>query len=376
MRTILLLNFVIFLSIPISLKAQQQTGDFIIEGHLKTLYSPTDIFFVRKVGSDMKMDSTKVQNGRFSFQGKTDLPFPAQLILSHHNNQGQPDQLILYVEQGRIQIDGDDRISNAEVTGSKTNDLNMEFQRKAMSIQQKSRSLQKIYSNATLQKKNSKSFTDSLDVEFENIKREYKNAFLSFIQEHPDEILGAYMLRTELRTNVNNKEAQNLFFTLSENIQSTPVGKDIRELIDKSWNVEIGKDAPGFTLTGLDGSTVSLSDFRGKYVLLNFWSPDCHTCKEEIPVLKENYDKYREQDFVIVSVVIEDEDHREKWSDAVEKYNMNWVNISDLKMWQSPLIEMYNVQFVPHNLLIGPDGKIVAKDLHGDNLQQTLQRIL
>jgi len=356
--------------------AQKQKDSFVIEGYLNNQDSSSKIVFIRKIGEAIKVDSINIQNGKFHFEGKADYPFPAQLILSQGNENIPSDQLTVYIEPGIMKIEGEDKISNAKVSGSRTNDLNVEFQNKLTGIRQKGESIQRTFVDASLEQKNSKVFIDSLDREYANVIQEYNNIALSFIAEHPDEILSAYMVRSELRMHPDNRAAHNAFLGLSESVRNTPVGKDIGEIIDKSSRVEIGKDAPDFSIEDMHGNIISLSDFRGKYVLLNFWSPDCGNCKEEIPILKENYNKYKDKGFVIIGIAVEDEPNKQKWLNTIKEYNLDWINTSDLKMWQSPILELYNIKAVPHNLIISPSGKIVAKELHGDNLKQTLERIL
>ncbi|MDU1906202.1 MAG: TlpA disulfide reductase family protein [Dysgonomonas sp.] len=348
----------------------------MIEGHLNNPNPSSKILLIRKVGETVKVDSANVQNGKFHFEGEADYPFPAQLILSQGNESMPSDQVTVYIEPGVVKIEGEDKVSNAKVSGSRTNDLNLEFQNRMTGIRQKGESIQRTFADASSEQKNSKAFIDSLDREYANVIQEYNNMALSFIAEHPDEILSAYMLRSELRMHPDNRAAHSAFTGLSESVKNTPVGKDIGEIINKSRRVEIGKDAPDFSIKDMNGDIINLSDFRGKYVLLNFWSPDCGNCKEEIPILKENYNKYKDKGFVIVSIAVEDESNKQKWLDAIKEYSLDWINASDLKMWQSPILELYNIKAVPHNLIINPSGKIVAKELHGDNLKQALERIL
>lgn len=376
MRTLLFLICSVFLSVntPYILKAQS-TNDFVIDGNLRQLGVQAKVLFIHKVGEAIEVDSTEVVNGKFSFKGKTDYPFPAQLLLSYANESISPDQVVLYIEPGILKIEGEDKISTARISGSKTNDLNVEFQHRMASIKERGESIQKTYENASFEQKNTKAFTDSLDVEYANVMRDYNNAALTFIGEHPDEILSAYMLRSELRMHPDNKAAQSAFYGLSETIQNTPAGKDIRDIIDKSRKVEIGKSAPDFTINDIYNNNINLSDFKGKYVLLNFWSPDCSNCVHEIPMLKESYRKYKDKNFVILGIAVEDESNRKKWLDTVKNYDLEWINASDLKMWQSEVLQLYNVKAVPHNLLIDPNGKIIAKELYGNNLTRTLEGI-
>src|SRR5690606_23722918 len=122
-----------------------------------------------------------------------------------------------------------------------------------------------------------------------------------------------------------------------------------------------------------DGKEVALSSLRGKYVLLHFWSALDRNSRIQNEALVEAYRKYKNRGFEIYQVSIDD--NRVEWVDAIDQDKLTWINVGDMEGSNSALLA-YNIQTVPNNYLIGPDGEIVAKNLVGQNLDKTLAQVL
>ena len=135
--------------------------------------------------------------------------------------------------------------------------------------------------------------------------------------------------------------------------------------------VAIGAIVPSFSLPDTSGQIQESSEIFGKYTLLDFWASWCGPCLLQVPDLKEAYADYHDQGFEIVSISVDTREN--KWEAAIEKYELNWPNVSDLQGWQSETAAAYNVTFVPFNLLIDEEGQIIAKNLHSKSLQRKLE---
>lgn len=138
---------------------------------------------------------------------------------------------------------------------------------------------------------------------------------------------------------------------------------------------KVGDTALDFTLPDPKGKLVKLSDFKGKYVLLDFWATWCGPCLQEMPNVANAYQKYRGKNFTIMGVSLDRPEAKAKWQDMIVKQNFNWVQVSDLKLWSSLAALLYNVNGIPANFLIDPQGKIIAKNLRGEALQKKLSEI-
>lgn len=159
-------------------------------------------------------------------------------------------------------------------------------------------------------------------------------------------------------------------------IKQTSSGKAFRQQIDNMIAVQIGKTAPDFSIRVTSGNIVRLSSLRGKYLLLDFWASWCDPCRNENPNVVKAYQKYRGENFEILGISLDDEKGKEKWLKAIQEDQLSWLQVSDLKGWQSEVAELYHVRGIPQNFLLNPEGKIVAIGLRGEALLKTLENIL
>ncbi len=153
-----------------------------------------------------------------------------------------------------------------------------------------------------------------------------------------------------------------------------------RELITREVEPEkpayalLGQPAPGIRLPTPAGDTLALSSLKGKYVLVDFWASWCGPCRRENPNVVATYNKYKDKNFTILGVSLDQQ--KDKWIDAIQKDGLAWNHVSDLRYWESVVVEMYRFRAIPFNVLIDPNGNIIAADLHGAALDQKLSEVL
>ena len=165
---------------------------------------------------------------------------------------------------------------------------------------------------------------------------------------------------------------------LPDSIRSRASIKAFEQQLDnmETFNeaVAIGKQAPDFTQNDTAGHPVTLSSFKGKYVLLDFWASWCGPCREENPTVVEAWHKYHDKGLEILGVSLDQKE--QSWKDAIRQDHLTWTHVSDLKFWQNALVKAYGVQSVPQNFLIDPNGRIIARGLRGEELDKKLGEIL
>ena len=140
----------------------------------------------------------------------------------------------------------------------------------------------------------------------------------------------------------------------------------------------VGKQAPDFTMPDPTGKEISLSSFKGKYVLVDFWASWCKPCRDENPNLVRAYRKYKDKNFTILGVSLDRPNEKDAWMNAVMKDSLTWTQVSDLKDWQSPVVNLYKFgeSGIPYNILVDPQGKIIAERLRGEELDTRLREVL
>ncbi len=146
--------------------------------------------------------------------------------------------------------------------------------------------------------------------------------------------------------------------------------------IKESLQGWIGKQAPDFTLPDPSGKSISLSSFKGKYVLVDFWASWCKPCRMENPNVVKAYNKFKDKNFTILGVSLDNPGGKDDWMNAVMKDGLTWAQVSDLSGWSSPVVPMYKIDGIPYNMLIDPAGKIIAEGLRGEMLEEKLAAIL
>jgi peroxiredoxin len=138
----------------------------------------------------------------------------------------------------------------------------------------------------------------------------------------------------------------------------------------------LNKPAPDFTLPDLSGKPVALSSFKGKWVLVDFWASWCPPCRAENPNVVKAFNQFKGKNFTILGVSLDRPGQKDKWEEAIKADGLAWSHVSDLKFWESPVVPLYNIEGIPYNVLINPEGVIVAENLRGEELAKKLAEVL
>ncbi len=141
----------------------------------------------------------------------------------------------------------------------------------------------------------------------------------------------------------------------------------------KGW---VGQPAPEISLPDPNGKEVKLSSFRGKYVLVDFWASWCGPCRAENPNVVAAYNKYKDKNFTILGVSLDQPGKKDAWMKAVMDDQLTWTQVSDLKFWSSVVVPLYKIEGIPYNVLVDPEGKIIAESLRGADLDSKLAEVL
>ena len=200
------------------------------------------------------------------------------------------------------------------------------------------------------------------------LEEQYDKAIKEGVQKNITNPVGVFLFKQTFYNN-STDENEALLQQIPANFQNDETIVRIKEMTDKQKKTAVGTQFVDFEMQTPEGKTVKLSDYvgKGKVVLVDFWASWCGPCRREMPNLVETYAKYKGKNFEIVGVSLDQDGAA--WKEAIKKLDMTWPQMSDLKFWQSEGAQLYAVNSIPHTVLIDGSGKIIARGLHGEELQ-------
>ncbi|SKC45709.1 TlpA disulfide reductase family protein [Ohtaekwangia koreensis] len=342
-----------------------QERGFVIHGKLEGL-KPSYLYMYHSYKGVEHRDSLLLKDGTFQFSGK--VAEPSMCIIFSKEVRFQK---VFYVENSDMKFTGNvEAPDKIVITGSPVQSDYSILDKRIAEHRVKTMA---IYDQAEAAKKANKTQeAEKLTAEADKLYRSESAIRKQFIAEYSK----SYAALSELLywTNESNyREASTLYAALSDELKATDKAKEIVAHIANLEVTQVGKPYVDFTMNDIKGNPVKLSSYAGKYVLLEFWASWCGPCRAENPNLREQYAKFKDKGFNILGVSLDDKEDR--WSKALEKDNLPWTQVSDLKGWHNAAAIQYGVRAIPANFLISPEGKIIARDLRGEALNAKLSEI-
>ena len=309
---------------------QETPKGYVINGEVAGM--PEGKIYLKSFRNKMffDVDTAEVKDGKFTFKGEVDQPLLFGLATE---NMDYPVQL--FVENTTMDVKiGDD----GETITVQNSPVNTVFQENADKV-----------------------FEDGYDID-------------SLIAKYPESPAAAFYLYRYFTYQLPLDDLKATRARISLALGDCPYVKDLDGIIKQLENVQIGKTAPEFSLPDTAGVSVSLSDFRGKYVLLDFWASWCPPCRRENPNVVKAFNEYKDKNFTIIGISLDKD--KSKWLKAIADDNLTWTHLSDLKYWDSEIPALYGVRGIPANVLLDPDGVIIAKNITGEDLHQKLKEVI
>jgi len=372
--------FAILALISINATAQKQ---FIISGDVSKIKEPiVQVFLSYRANGVSTEDSVEVKNGKYAFKGTVADPVMAYLRAEYKKDTSttsvrafffERDMTTVFIENSAIAVANVDSFGNAIVKGSKAHAEYIKLKASNKDINDKMQSLNNEY--GALYEKKDEEGMKKLEAEFEKLDAEMKIRNKQYLQKNTNSVIALYIFNQYAGYDINPDDAEPIFLALSESIRNSAGGKEIKEKMETAKKTGIGRMAIDFTQNDTLGNPVTLSSFRGKYLLLDFWASWCGPCRAENPNVVAAFNQYNSKGFDVLSVSLDQPNGKEKWLKAIHDDKLTWTHVSDLKFWNNQVSVMYGIQAIPQNFLIDPQGKIIGKNLRAESLNQKLQEI-
>lgn len=301
---------------------------------------------------------------------------PDGLSFFNRTRVRQWDKVDLYVDGGKTTVKFSDEIAEAKIVGSamQTAFAHYANHMKAYDLQMNVLSAKRT--ELYQQKEAGQEGLREVQQQIRAVEVEKDNAKETYIKANPDSYFSLLALKEIAGHSIDVAYVEPFFKQLNPKLQSLKEGVELAKAMDIAKRLAIGKEAPDFTQPDLAGKSVKLSDFKGQYVLLDFWASWCGPCRADNPNLVKAYQQYKDKNFTILALSLDRPGKKDDWVKAIEKDGLPWHHVSDLTGWQNEVAGLYGIQAIPQNYLIDPQGKIIAKNLHGDQLEKLLGKLL
>lgn len=360
---------VIYLLISAVLFSCSSKPHYTVKGKIERSDSITFYLQKRENGKTVSIDSAVSRKGSFTMKGGViDYPQMIQLVAGNTRKRTS-----FYLENSEITITGNlDSLYKAKISGSKTQD---EYQ----AFIDSNKPLSDTYSKAAMKYQAASQSGDAanqaiIEKQLDSIQTEMINLQKNFVKNNPKSYVTPSFL-VSLSYEMEADEIESYVNSLDTSIAALPLIKGLKERVALMKTVSVGQKAPDFTLSDVNGNPVSLSSKLGsKVLLIDFWAAWCNPCRQENPNVVKVYNEFHKKGFDILGVSLDQK--KEAWLKAIADDKLTWTHVSDLQYWNNAAAKLYAVNAIPANFLLDETGKIIAKNLRGQDLYNKINEML
>lgn len=314
------------------------------------------------------VDTVKAEKGAFMFLGRVETPEMFKIELSD-----TLPRISVFVENDEINlVAGIDSIHKYKIAGSKTHEQYERFWGKQEIYSSRMDALEKDLAKA--HKKNDKKKKKEIELQMEQVWQDELESIRIYVLNNKSSVVSAYIAWSRLATHSDASQLNAILTNFDASLNKSLYVKLLHQYVDKLERLEPGQPAIDFSMHTTEGEMLQLSSLYGKYLLVDFWASWCPPCREENPSIVTIFNKYKHKGFDILGVSLDK--HRDKWITAIEDDQLTWNHVSDLSGWSNAAGKMYGIRSIPSNVLVDPNGTIIARNIRGDELDRKLREVL
>ncbi|UYZ64019.1 redoxin domain-containing protein [Hymenobacter weizhouensis] len=358
---------------PPTTGAATDASSYQVSGQLQNAPTGTKVYLAELGETQLVSRDTATVDDKGNFRFTGTLP-EAGIYQVKINDQNQ---VMLALENGaRVELTGNAQQLGQTYTvrGSRDSEMLQQLSRTIeQSRQQMQRLEQRFTSNSQQNRRDSLVVLQQRALDLQN---QSTASLRRLVRQNPGSVVSAFVVGSMMNPDDNFTLADSVATELKKTRPDSRYTKTLVAKLEPLRTTVVGVQAPDISLPTPEGKAVNLSSLRGKYVLLDFWASWCGPCRQENPNVVAAYQKFKNKGFEIYSVSFDQD--RDKWLKAIQKDNLTWTHVSDLKGWESAAGQTYGVRAIPQSYLLDPQGRIIAKNeqLRGPNLEATLASVL
>ncbi len=353
--------------------AQKQPKAFSvkIDGSIRN-FSGKTIYLHHKWDEKNYTDSAKVVNGKFTFNLKSVDPNMYWFTTGSDINQ-QPNYIFFAdADPLKASLIGDS-IPYSTVTGGQTQKDYIEYRNMINNFVGQQQQMQNNYNVAA--QSNDVNEMNKIKDAFQVLNGQFIDGLKNFVKTHPKSAVSGFIIYNDFNNpNIPFEIVVESLGYIDKSISETKFIKLATKRVDAVKGTMVGNKATNFSQNSPEGKPISLTDFKGKYVLVDFWASWCGPCRMENPNVVSAYNRFKDKGFTVLGVSFDS--NKDAWLAAIQKDNLTWQHVSDLKGWGNEAGKLYSITSIPQNILLDKEGKIVAKNLRGPALDEKLAELI
>lgn len=356
----------VFAAVSLSTLSCTSGNTYKITGVVDGAANGDTVFIQNRVNREfIKLDSAIIKDGKFIFEGKQDSTVNRYITYTKGERKYFAD---FFLENGDISLSLGEKDS---IVGTPSNDIYQAFKTQMNALNSKMETVYTSMQAPTLTEEQKKVKSEEMNA----LDKSMTGTIVQTIDKNIANPVGIYLLKA-YNYYIEYDKLETILEKIPTKYQKNEDILHLKDLVKTAKATSVGQKFVDFSMLTPEGKPIKLSDYagKGKYVLVDFWASWCGPCRQEMPNLVKVYTQYKDKGFEIVGVSLDKDGV--SWKNGIKRLNITWPQMSDLKYWECEGSKLYAIRSIPHTLLLDKNGKIIARGLHGEELQTKLAELL